>query len=230
MVKKLYHHNVNTFSFSESRYINSLVDFGRFYKKRQRIQKCFVEPANKLSIYKNLINKGYLKVEDGASYTVQIAAKDFKGNQTKLIIPVKGKKDSIYIKKQVKETPYYFKRSVFNKVSDSTVTVAFPKRSFYNDFYFDFKHENDVVKLHNPSVPVHKNFTLTFDVSNYPKVEQDKLFIGRINTKGIPYYSNTRRKENKLYTLNKTLGNYALFSDNQKPKIKKIGFKDMIKT
>ena len=82
-----------------------------------------------------------------------------------------------------------------------------------------------MVKLHNPGVPVHKNFTLTFDVSKYPKVEQDKLFIGRINTKGIPYYSSTKRKKNKLYTLNKTLGNYALFSDNQKPKIKAIGFK-----
>ena len=66
---------------------------------------------------------------------------------------------------------------------------------------------------------------MTFDVSEYPKEEQNKLFIARMNTKGKPYYSNTKRKENKLYTLNKTLGNYALFSDNQAPRIIPINFK-----
>ena len=46
-----YKHTVSTFSFNETRYINTLIDYQRFYKKRQRIQKCFVEDANKLSIF-----------------------------------------------------------------------------------------------------------------------------------------------------------------------------------
>ena len=221
-----YQHTVGTFAFNETRYMNALIDYGRYYKKRQRIQKCFVEEANKLSIYQNLKNNGFLTIKDGVSYTIEITASDFAGNSKKLIIPVKGKKDAVLFKKQVKTTPYFFKRNEFNKISDSTVTVAFPKQSFYKDIYFDFKHEEDVVKLHNAGVPLHKNFTLTFDVSKYPKEEQDKLFIARINTKGRPYYSGTRRKENKLYTLNKTLGNYALFSDNQRPVIKPVNFRD----
>ena len=221
-----YQHTVGTFSFNETRYLNTLIDYGRYYKKRQRIQKCFVEPANKLSIYRNLKNNGFLNVKDGAEYTVEIIASDFEGNITKLIIPVKGKKDQVHYKKDVKTTPYHFKRNEFNTVSDGKVTVAFPKRSFYKDLYFDFKHEDDVVKLHNPGVPLHKNFTLTFDVSNYPEDEQEKLFIARITTKGKPYYSRTRRRENKLFTLNKSLGNYALFSDNQKPEIRPLNFKD----
>ena len=91
--------------------------------------------------------------------------------------------------------------------------------------YFNFKQEGDDAILHDPSVALHKNFTLSFDVSEYSQEEQDKLFIARMNTNGKPYYSNTRRKENKLYTLNKTLGNYGLFSDHQKPKIRPINFK-----
>jgi len=223
---KVYQHTVDKFSFSETRYMNTLIDFGRFYKKRQRIQKAFVEPANKLSIYSNLKDNGYVTVKNGESYTVQIIAKDFKGNSKKLIIPVKGKKDSIRIRKKIKTTPYLFKADEFNKITKDKITVAFPKKSFYNDFYFDFKKEKDVVFLHNGSVPLHKNFTLTFDVSEYSKTAQNKLFIARMNSKGKPYYSSTKRKENKLYTTNKTLGNYGLFSDNQKPKIKPVNFKD----
>lgn len=222
---KNYSHTLNKFSFNETRYLNTLIDYGRFYNKRQRIQKTFIEPANKLSIYQDVKNNGYLHIKDGKSYTVQIITKDFKGNKKKLIIPVKGKKDSIYIRQKTKETPYYFKANEFNKIAYDNITVAFPKKSFYQDFYFDFKKEKDVAFLHNGSVPVHKNFTLSFDVSKYSQEEQDKLFIARVNKKGIPSYSNTKRKNNKLYTLSKTLGNYALFSDNQAPKIRPINFK-----
>ncbi len=222
---KNYSHTVDKFSFNETRYLNTLIDYARFYKKRQRIQKLFVEPANKLSIYDDVKNNGYLTIKDGKSYTVQIIAKDFKGNIKKLIIPVKGKKDSIYIREKVITTPHFFKANEFNKIENDKVTVAFPKKSFYKDLYFEFKKEQDVVFLHNGSVPIHKNFTLSFDVSEYSLEEQNKLFIARVNKKGRPSYSNTKRKKNKLYTLNKRLGNYALFSDNQPPKIRPVNFK-----
>jgi len=221
----IYEHTVDKFSFDESRYINSLIDYSRFYKKRQRVQRTFVEPANKLSIYNNVKNNGYISIKDGESYSVEIKATDFKGNSKKLIIPVKGKKDSIVVRKKIKTTNYHFKANKFNTITKDKITVAFPKNSFYNDFYFDFKKESDVVFLHNAGTPMHKNFTLTYDVSKYPKSAQNKLFIARINSKGKPSYSSTRRKENKLYTLSKTLGNYGLFSDNQAPKIKPINFK-----
>ncbi|MCF6348135.1 MAG: M23 family metallopeptidase [Flavobacteriaceae bacterium] len=222
----VYHHTIDTYAFSETRYLNTHIDYERYYKKRQRIQKCFVEPANKLSIYSNLINNGYINIEDGLSYTVKITAKDFKGNIRSLIIPVKGKKASVLVKKKVAETPHYFKANEFNKISRSNVTVAFPKQSFYNDVYFDFDYKDSIVSLHSQSVPLHKNFTLTFDVSKYPKEIKKQLFIARKNAKGRLYYSNTRRKENRLYTLNKTLGRYTLALDTIKPKIIPINFKN----
>ncbi len=224
--KKVYEHKVDTYAFSETRYLNSLIDYGRFYHKRQRIQKCFVEPANKLSLYRNLVNKGYLQVEDSLSYIVKITAKDYKGNTRSLIIPIKGKKDTVLVKKRVTETPNYFKANEFNKITRDNITVAFPKKSFYKDVYFKFDYKDGIVSLHNQSIPLHKNFTLTFDVSKYSKEKRKQLFIARKNYKGKLYYTNTRRKENKLYTLSKTLGNYTLVFDSIKPKLVPINFKN----
>jgi len=224
--KKVYEHKVDTYAFSETRYLNTLIDYERYYHKRQRIQKCFVEPANKLSIYKNLVNKGYLQVKDSLSYTVKITAKDFKGNKRSLIIPIKGKKDTVIVTKKITKTPHYFKANEFNKVSQSNVTAAFPKNSFYKDLYFNFDYKDSIVSLHNQSVPLHKNFTLTFNVSKYPKEKRKQLFIARKNYKGRLYFTNTRRKEDKLYTLSKTLGNYTLALDTIKPKITPINFKN----
>jgi len=223
---KVYKHIVDTYAFSETRYLNTFIDYERFYRKRQRVQKCFVEPANKLSIYKNLRNKGYLQVKDSLSYTVKITAKDFKGNTRSLIIPVKGKKDSVLVKKKIKWTPHYFRANEFNKITRDNVTVAFPKLSFYKNLYFDFDYKDSIVSLHDQSVPLHKNFTLTFDISNYPKENRTQLFIARKNYKGKLYYTNTRRKEDRLYTLSKTLGDYTIALDTIKPKITPLNFKN----
>ncbi|MBJ2175471.1 M23 family metallopeptidase [Aureibaculum sp. A20] len=224
--KKVYEHEVNTVSFAETRYINTLVDYERYYKKRQKIQRCFVEPSNKLSIYKSLINNGYLTIEDGSSYNVEITAKDFKGNTTKLIIPIKGKKTTTIVKTKSEKTPHFFRANEFNKINKENISVAFPKNSFYEDIYFDFSYANNIVKLHNGGVPLHRNFTLTFDISDYPAKDKKQVIIASINKKGRRSYASTKRKDNKVYTLSRSLGNYTLAIDSVAPKISPVNFKD----
>jgi murein DD-endopeptidase MepM/ murein hydrolase activator NlpD len=224
--KKVYEHEVNSFSFNETRYINTLMDYERYYIKRQRIQKCFVEPANKLSIYKKLINKGYLDIKDDMSYQVQITASDFKGNTNKLVIPILGKKKNSIIQDAKIKTPHFFKANEFNKINKDNVSVAFPKNSFYKDVYFDFNYDDMIVKLHNKGTPIHKRFTLTFNVSDYPVKDRKKLIIAEINKKGRLSYVTTRRKENKIYTTSKSLGSFIIAIDTVKPKIKPINFKN----
>ena len=51
-------YDFETFSFGETRYINTLVDYDHFGKSRQRIQQLFKEPSNKLGIYNTLKNDG----------------------------------------------------------------------------------------------------------------------------------------------------------------------------
>jgi murein DD-endopeptidase MepM/ murein hydrolase activator NlpD len=224
--KKVFGYTVETFSFAESRYINDFIDYARFIKKQQRIQKCFVEPRNKLSIYNGLVNNGYLDIKDSLEYRVKITARDFKGNKTSLIIPVHGKKDSILYPKKIRKTPDYFWANKTNTIKDSMITAIFPKNIFYNDFYFDYKFKDGIAYLHNPEVPVHKNFTLYFNVSKYPQDKIKHMYIARKNSTGRYYYNTTHHKGDKLYTYTKTLGNYTLVTDYDKPKIFPHNFKN----
>lgn len=217
--KQYYKHEVEKFSFAESKYINLLIDYERNENLKQRVQQCFIHPESKLSIYSQNPSKGYIDIKDGNSYNVEIVAKDFVGNTKKLIIPVQGKNDTIRIKKSIKETPYYIKHKEFNKFSKDGITVAFPKNTFYDDFFLDFKVENGEVFVHEKTKPLHKKYTLTFDVSNYPKEARKNLFIASYNSKGYPSYSKTVKKENTFYTSTKKLGKYTLLSDNEKPKL-----------
>jgi len=224
--KKIFQFRVDKFSFSESRYINSYIDYERLIKLKQRVQKCFVNhESNNLSLYKSLANNGFFTIKDSLDYKVTIIAKDFEGNQTKLIIPIKGKKDSISIFKKIIKTPYYFRADQLNRISDSIVQVNFPKNIFYEDFYFDYSYKDGIVKLHNNTVPVHNYFRLSFDISKYSENELKQMYIAKKNRYGKLNYVNTKHKDNTLYTSSKSLGEFTLLVDKNNPSIKPFGFK-----
>ncbi len=225
--EKVFQFTADKFSFDESRLINSYIDYERLIKLKQRVQKCFVDhEINNLSLYKKLVKNGFITIKDSLEYTVSIIAKDFEGNRTRLIIPINGKKDTIVIPKKVEKTAYFFKANQANTVKDSMITAYFPKNIFYEDFYFDYSRENGIVKLHNSSVPVHKNFRLSFDVSNYSEEDLKTLYIAKKNRYGKLFYVNTKRKDDTFYTLSKGLGEFTLTSDNDRPTVRTWGFKD----
>lgn len=223
---KAHEFNAESFSFAESKYINLLIDYERFATLKQRIQKCYIEPANKLSVYKKTSNNGYLTIKDGLDYTVEIIAKDFKGNSQKITIPITGSNDSILVKETIKETPYKIKREIFNVFKKDGITVAFPKFTFYNDFYLDFTVQDSLVKVHTPIVPLNKNYTLTFDVSKYTEAQKKLLYIASIDEKGRTDYETTVKKSTSFYTSTKTLGGFILLTDNKNPKVSLRNFKD----
>ncbi|MFT7497830.1 MAG: hypothetical protein ACI8QP_000410 [Porticoccaceae bacterium] len=223
--EKVYSHIAETFSFAESKYINLLIDYERYGKLKQRIQRCFVEPSNKLSIYRNVKDRGYLTIDAGMTYSVEIIAKDFKGNQSKLRIPIVGKNDTITIPKENKITQYPIIAKEFNKFTKDGVTIAFPKNTFYNDFYMNFDVKDGRAFIHKKIVPLDNKFTLTFDVSSYTSEEKKKLFIAGFSSKGYPRHNKTYKKEKTFYTTTKNLGEYTLLSDNKQPKLKLSNFK-----
>lgn len=224
--KRYYYHDVETFSFPESKFINLLIDYPHFAKYKSRIQKMFREKANKLSIYENLINDGIIDVKEGFSYQVEIIAKDFSGNTTTLKVPVVGKKSPSLLRRLLDTTNYKILAANFNKFSKKGITIAFPKNTFYKDTYLDFEVDKESIKVHRPNIPLDKRFTITFDSTRYQKKDLDRLYIANINNKKYPSFLKTIKRKDKVFATTKTLGNYTLLTDNQKPKIYNSSFKE----
>ncbi|MBG7628821.1 MAG: M23 family metallopeptidase [Bacteroidetes bacterium] len=214
----------NTSSFSEGKYINLLIDYERKATLNQTIHKTYTEPLNKLNMYPVSINNGYISIEEGLDYTIDIIAKDFKGNSQKIIIPVLGKKESNIVVAPKNSTPYKIVHTEFQKFTKEGITVAFPKNTFYNSFYLDFDVNGELIKVHTPTIPLNKRYTLTFDVSKYAETEKEKLYIASISKKGSSSYQSTVKKETTFYTSTKTLGNFTLLSDTIPPKVSPHSF------
>lgn len=222
--KQEYLFTASSFSFFETKYINLLIDYERYNTLRQRIHKCFVNPASKLSIYQT---KNYgMDIKNNLDYSATITVKDFKGNTTQLIIPIKGKKETILAEKETIITPYKIERDKFAKFTKNGVTIAFPKNTFYeNTTYLNFKVDSGIAKVHKPVIPLNRKFTLTFDVSKYNEKEKKYLYIARLR-KNRNSYVKTVKKQNTFYTTTKNLGSYKLMKDSIKPTVTLLSFKN----
>jgi len=222
---KNFSYSFKKFSFGESRYINTLIDYGRFKKKKQRVQRCFVTPANKLSIYDAVVNNGIIEIEEGKEYTVVLKVKDFEDNSTTITVPIVGKKQKITRKKKKTVTNHLITRNAEHSLKEGNVSVYIPKQTFYEDFYFDLsKNKNGRYTIHNENVAAHKNFVISFDVSSYTEKERKQLFIARLNKKKKPSYSSTKKKGSKFTTKTKNLGTYFIVKDSVSPKVKPVNF------
>ena len=224
--KRHYYHDVETFSFAESKYINLLIDYPYFATYKNRIQKTFREKETKLSIYEDLVKDGFVDVKEGFSYKVEIIAKDFKGNRSSVKIPIIGVKSESILLQEKDTTNYKILKNKFQKFTEGGVTVAFPKNTFYKDIFIDFSVNEKLATIHKPTIPLNKSFTITFDSTMYRKSEVNNIYIANINNKKYPYYQNTRKREDKLFTTTKTLGKYTLLIDNELPKIYNLNFKN----
>jgi hypothetical protein len=224
--KRFYYHDVETFSFSESKFLNLHIDYEHYKKYKRRYQKTYKETANKLSTYEKLINNGKINLKKGLNYSIQIIAKDFEGNSSSIKIPVAGKQSNSIFTQLEDTTNYKIVAQNFHKFKKKNVTIAFPKNTFYEDLFLDFKVDKEIVKIHTPTIPLDKSFTLTFNVSKYSGLERQQLYIANLEYPKYPRYQYTRKKDSTFYTTTKTLGNYTLRFDNHKPKIKLLYFKD----
>jgi hypothetical protein len=213
------------FSFNETKHINRLIDYEHFVNKKARIQKLFVQPRNPLSLYKELDDGGYLKIEDSTSSVYKVRVRDFKGNDTWLTIPIVGiKRDSITAK-EIKTSDHYIYSDQVTNLQQGRYSVYIPSDTFYDDFYIDFRVSSDTLVLHNPTVPAQKLLTIRYDISNYSEEDQEKLFIANlVGYKKYIRYSPTLKKGTTLSTRTKKLGTYALAMDTLSPKITPSNF------
>jgi len=222
---KVYHHNLETFSFKESKYINLLIDYTHYAAYKKKFQRTHKVEKNQLKIYKNLLHDGVVHVKNGFNYSIEIIVSDFAGNSSTVKIPVKGVQNNAIFKQKKDTTAYKIIAGKFHKWSKKGVSIAFPKNTFYNDLFLDFDVQDSIVKIHEPTVPLNKSYTLTFDVSKYSEKEKSQMYIANINNKRYPSYQNTRKKKDKFYTTTKTLGKFTLATDKQKPTIYLKNFK-----
>ncbi len=219
-----YQYGFDSFAFDESRYINNFIDYERFHEMGQRVQKLFQLNEYPLSVVSGNKKDGIIKVQPNTNYNYKVELYDFHGNKVDLVIPIEFALQETKIAKTVQKTPYYIKAKTESIFEKNNVSVYVPENAFYNNFYMNFDVSNDIVTLHDDSVPVHKNITLTFnDVVGLTEEQLSKTYIATLDGYKLDY-NKTYRKGNSFSVKTKTLGKYKLAQDTTPPRIYNVNF------
>lgn len=219
-----YQYGFDSFAFDESRYINNFIDYERFHEMGQRVQKLFQMNEYPLSIVSGNKKDGIINVQPNSNYNYRVEVYDFHGNKVELIIPIEFANQEAKIEKTFQKTPYYIKAKTESIFEKNNISVYVPENAFYSNFYMNFDVNNDVVTLHDDSVPVHKNITLAFNnVAGLTEEQLSKTYIATLDGYKLKY-NNTYRKGNNFSIKTKTLGKFKLAQDITPPRIYNVNF------
>lgn len=213
------------FSFDETRQLNALIDYAYYARFGKRIQKCFRDSGNNLSLFSAFANDGKINVAAGQSYTVEIELKDVNGNLIRIQIPIVGKSEPPEVLKEVNTTPYLVRSDQPSNFSLNKASVYFPAGAVYENTYLNLEARGDTVVLHEATLPLERNFTLTFSISDLDESERKGLCIVRLNERNNPVFLETYQRAQSVSIRSRELGSYTLLQDTVPPKIRPKNFK-----
>jgi hypothetical protein len=223
----VYQHQMDRFSFDESRYINALIDYQEYKENKRRFQWTKRMPGNKLSIYKKVKNNGIIDLEDDKIHNLRYLVKDFAGNTNSLSFRVRQKNKIAELKqKQTKEQLFHWNQPNFF-IEDAFVWKT-PQAALYEDVFFNYraiKSQKYLSKIHY----VHKETTPLHDYCDiFIKADKKIAFkdTGKLCIVEIDgyktYYRGGEWHKGYVRTKVRNFGVFALSIDTIPPKIRAI--------
>jgi Membrane proteins related to metalloendopeptidases len=176
---------MDSFSFDESRYVNSHIDYETYMRENTYIERVFVLPDDKLSAYKNVINRGLCNFNDDKLHLAEIIVYDANNNKSVLTFHIKGKlKKSQPVAgltdKNIKIMPY----NKVNKFSSENISINIPEGALYDTLYFSYKKEkgtnemfSDLHYVDDKFTPVQKAYSLSIKPAYIPAGKESKMLL-----------------------------------------------------
>jgi len=172
------------FSFNESKYINSHIDYETYMREGIFIQKTFILPNDRLTAYKGVINRGIYNFTDLKTHHAEIIVSDINNNRSTISFKVSSV-PSVYSEKKTKEEnekimPY----NKVNRFADKNISVTIPSGALYDTLNFKYslakgtkQMYSDIHEVHNRFTPLHKPYTVAIKPDTIPAGKESKMTI-----------------------------------------------------
>ena len=133
--QEVFYSQFERFGFDQTRSINSYLDYFLLHHEKLNVQRSYVEPGNRSTLYKDITNSGVIDVQPGFKYLMEYEVGDVMGNKSQLDFTLKcSRKDSI----NRTELDKTWAASINNEYQNPAGGI-FPLISFEKDtsIYFD---------------------------------------------------------------------------------------------
>ena len=201
--------------FSDSEYLPTLIDYQRYSRTRQRVQKLFRSSSNELEFF-NHVDDGFIEVEVQKNYAYQIKVEDANHNNRYLLVPIVGKDQEIATLKKKHLVGKEIETNKDYLFLYDGAEIYIPKNGVYDTSRFELSYEYNQLKVKADHVALRKDFRIKINapdsiVGHYMGVKSKK--------EKIRFVSNTIR-DNQFVAKTKKIGIYSVEQDTIPPSIK----------
>ncbi len=224
-----FQYEVNQFSFSETRYINAHVDYDAFVRYNYDIDRLFVMPNDKLSLYKGYMNNGLYDFNDGRRHYITIIARDGKNNESRLSFKVNPGPAYSGVKES-QDDAVIMPFGKDNTLKSANAIVTIPSGALYDTLHFRYSEINSgnrffrkVYEIHNRYTPLQIPFRLSLKPDTVIPGLESRLLIVSINERGMISGVGGSYENGFVSGDVSTFGKYAVAIDTVAPAIKANG-------
>ena len=222
---------MDAFSFNETRYINSHIDYETFIKEKTYFEKTFLQPNNKLSVYKDVVNNGVFNFNDDKKHHVEIVVTDIYNNKSLLSFFVRSVPPRATENMPEQENNFVlmpFSRN--NRFVSKNISVNIPSGALYDTLYFEYKKSpgnngmlSEVHHVHNRFTPLHRPYTLSIKPGRIPAGKESKMLLVQLGDDMKKNPLNSRWEEGYIVTNTSSFGSFYVGIDTIPPVINPNG-------
>ena len=222
----------DSFSYSEPRYIHSLIDYKCYKEKEIRYVRTEVDPWNKLSMY--VVKDGVVTLHEGDTARVRFEIADYAGNVSKIGFLVVGTEPVMVEKEPLMRSQYFVKAdgSLNSRIEIENFQIYTEKGTLFKDTWmktgatdpkgccsrcYRFGEETQAVfKLFKVRIKPDPSWT-----------DYKRMYIAYFDGKGkVSSLGGKMASDGYLETSTRSLGQYAIKIDSVAPVVKILNFKE----
>ncbi|RLD62688.1 MAG: M23 family peptidase [Bacteroidetes bacterium] len=225
----IFYNKFDEFSFSETKNIKSYMDYNESIRHKNRFHKCFLDPNNDISIYKNIINRGIVNFNDNKTHNINFTIKDVYDNTSTLDFVIKSSsKENSSIDTSYKQCTQVMPYEKINFFTDDDIKIFFPENSLFDTLFFQFNKSeavagslSPVYHIHNCYTPIKNKYSLSIKIGSLPDSLVNKTIIAYVDKKNKIYAIGKKWNHEQNFVEVKTnkLGNFTIAIDTVPPKI-----------
>lgn len=224
--------SIDRFSFSDTRMLNSFVDFEDWKERRSFYMKSFVDPGNRLPFYKTT-NNGYIDIIEEREYRFRYELEDHAGNRLDYRFSVQGKPQEIPAPLPCDN---WFSWNLNNSFLEIGFSLSIPAGNLYNDLSFTHRkteshtYYSHIHRVNDKPVPLHQGAELWIGLHTDTLQNRRNYGIVKINDNGSESWVGGTYKRGGIAATIRELGDsYAVSSDTLSPTITPVSPENWVK-
>lgn len=210
----LFHSHIDRLSFDLTRHINSHIDYAEYYHNRRFVQKSYVQPGNKLKIYRK---SNDMVIAEGQTKEMRYVLTDFAGNTNTISFKVRGVE-----KTTSKPTKRHGDKVEWGKTwakDTLDMSVIIPRETLYDDDYIAISESDGQYTIGSGDIPLQKAISITLPVSKEMLKYGKQLFVAQHNQKGGISCAGGTLSDSTITVKCRTMGTFSVSADTIAPKV-----------